>query len=158
MIRALRTQHRVTITALALILPVLFIAGLRARRPMPPVPSLPESESGFDRRSGFTLWDGIGLKVRFEVSTIGRAKTFLDVIPVRGFDEPDLLLYWDDRKPETGKLSEKAVLLGSLKGARPSRLVVPQSVPASMGYVVLFSLVNQKVVGTSPWQTTGGAQ
>ena len=77
---------------------------------------------------------------------------------MREFDEPDLLLYWDDRKPEGGTLSEKAILLGSLKGAKPRRLVVPQSVPSSVGYVVLFSLAHQKVIAAAPWQLPGAAQ
>ena len=104
------------------------------------------------------MWDEIGVKVRFDSSTVGRAKTFLDIIPVREFDEPDLLLYWDGQKPENGKLSEKAVLLGSLKGVKPRRLVVPQSVPDSVGYAILFSLAHQKVIAVSPWQKPGGAQ
>ena len=158
MIRSLRTQHRVTFTVLAVILPVLFVAGLRARRPIPSVPRLPDYESSFDQRSGFILWDEIGIKARISSSTIGRAKTFLDVIPVRELEEPDLLLYWDDRRPETGSLSEKAILLGSLKGVKPRRLIVPQSVPASVGYVILFSLAHQRVIASSPWQSPGGAQ
>ena len=147
-----------TVTALAVILPVLFIAGLRARRPIPSVPRLPDHESGVDERAGFTLWNEVGLKVRLDSSSAARPKTFLDIIPVREFGEPDLLLYWDDRKPETGKLSENAILLGSLKGAKPRRMVVPQSVPSSAGYVVLFSLAHQRVIATSPWQPPGGAQ
>ncbi len=41
MIRQLRNRHRLVFAVLALLLPVIFIAGLLARKPIPRVESFP---------------------------------------------------------------------------------------------------------------------
>jgi len=42
MIRRLRTRHRVMITALAIVLIILFIVAIAARNPAPVTPRIPE--------------------------------------------------------------------------------------------------------------------
>lgn len=158
MIRRLRTQHRLIMTALAVVLPLLFIAGLKVRRTFPNAAKLPEQEVTSDRSERFLPWEEVGLLVRFQKDERGKSQALLDVIPSRDFDEPDLLVFWDEQDGNDGKIHERAVLLGSLKGRQLRRMKVPFTVPPESGHIVLYSLAHAKVIGAGRWRIEGRTQ
>ena len=126
MILPLRRTHRRAMCALALALPVLFIAGLMARRP------LVREESAGDR---------IGL-----LSPNG-AEILVDAreLWAGGVDAPDALIYWTAEEPDLTILPTAARLVGSLEAARHGALPLPTG-GAGRGYLVLYSLAWHKPV------------
>jgi hypothetical protein len=78
MIQPLRRAHRVTFIGLAVVLPVVFVAGLAVRGPLPP------SERVSDRIT-FTLPTGTEM--------VADSRDLWGA----GVDAPDPLVYWNDR-------------------------------------------------------------
>ena len=126
MIQPLRRYHRYSFFALAAVLPVIFGAGLAARRPL--VGVAPNSD-----RIHFALPSGTALV------TDSRALWGSAV------DAPDVLVYWTEDEPDLESLPVNARLLGSLESAHREVLKVPSG-ERSRGYLILFSLAQQKSV------------
>ncbi len=161
MIRSLRSHHHWTMIALVLLLPAILIAGVLGRRAFPRVPRLPEESSQLDRGGQFDLWNDVRLRVRFDKPVRTNERATMYVVPVQELMDPDVLVYWDDQDGGSGKPSERAILLGSLKGNQMRRLSVPMTVPESSGFLVLYSLAHEKVLGASSWRLVvadGGAK
>jgi len=121
MIQPLRRNHRWVMTGLALVLPVLFLAGLAARSPVPPdrwrLPGAGEPDP--------------------QVAGLLR--------PYQNLLAPDLIMYWSASPAPDGVLPADAKLLGSPQGLQaPSRLAV------SSGYLLLYSLAHQQLVARIP--------
>jgi hypothetical protein len=127
MIRPLRRAHRAVVTTLAVLLPVLVVAGLAARREVPasmesmrlsPRPATREEETP-------------GVIVRWEKR--------LERLPA-----PDVLVYWS-REPVAGsELPRDAVLLGRFVPG-----VLPRPASRSAGYLILYSLARREVLDTA---------
>src|SRR5215470_18079410 len=99
MIQPLRRYHRFSFYLLGVLLPVLFSAGLVARRPLVTVE--PTSD-----RIHLTMPNGTAM-----------------VTDSRGLwgsavDDPDLLVYWTEDEPELDSLPVSARMLGSLQSGR----------------------------------------
>ncbi|HEU0007476.1 MAG TPA: hypothetical protein VFS12_15940 [Terriglobia bacterium] len=117
MIQPLRRAHQWIMTGLALILPVIFVAGLAIRQPSPPL-------SGFlpgRRPPPRSISEAIG--------------SFQKVLA------PDLLVYWVRTAPSDSTLPSDARLLGSLHGAQGLELS-----QVSSGYLLAYSLPDRRVV------------
>lgn len=126
MIQPLRRYHRFSFYMLGILLPVLFGAGLVARRPLVIVE--PTSD-----RIQLTMPSGTAM-----------------VTDSRGLwgsavDDPDVLVYWTEGEPELDSLPVGAHFLGSLQSARSEVLRVPRG-DRDRGYLVLYSLAYQKPV------------
>ena len=148
MIQPLRTEHRAAFVALAIVLPVVIVTGLAARRPRlasgsPPV-QLPASAQ-LVGKSG-TLWPKHAMRTEF-YSDSGRPGD-IDVVltPAEEFNEPDLLLYWSVDPPSGNSLPAAARLVGSFIAGKP--FILPPNVDRS-GYLVLFSLPHQTIFDTA---------
>jgi hypothetical protein len=128
-IRRLRVLHRFIFVVLALALPALLVASLRARRHTLPVTT--PKVSTVDT-SGFRLLEKTGLSVRISSGSI-------DVIPVRPLSVPDPLLYWSRQD----SMGEGATLLGPLEGMSLRRYPIPES-----GYLIVYSLGRREVVAS----------
>jgi hypothetical protein len=126
MIQPLRRYHRFSFYTLGVLLPVLFTAGLVARRPIVTVE--PTSD-----RIHLTMPNGTAM-----------------VTDSRGLwgsavDDPDLMVYWAENQPELDSLPVNAHLLGSLQAGRNGVLRVPHG-DRNPGYLILYSLAYQKPV------------
>jgi hypothetical protein len=126
MIQPLRRYHRFSFYTLGVLLPVLFSAGLVARRPL--VSIEPTSE-----RIHLTMPNGTAI-VTDSRELWGSA-----------VDDPDLLVYWTENEPGLDSLPVNAHLLGGLPSAHSGALRVPRG-DRNRGYLILYSLAYQKPV------------
>lgn len=124
MTRPLRRAHRYIWVALGGVLPTLLAAGLLLRPPQVP------DERVLDRIT-------FGLPNSTEMVADSRE------LWGNAVDVPDPLIYWS-KTPV--KSLEGATLAGSL--ARGRRATLP--LPASGGYLLLYSLAHQEVVAIAP--------
>ena len=124
MIRPLRRAHRAIVTMLALVLPVLVVAALAARREIPASTRF----AGLSPRRATFEGEGPGAIVRWEKR--------LEQLPA-----PDVLVYWSGEPVSGSVLPRDAVLVGRFV---PD--VLPSPASRSAGYLILYSLAHQEVI------------
>lgn len=156
MIRPLRQRHRITILVLAVVLPVLFAAGLVSRDAHILAGTLaPELST---RGDGFELVrEEQGLWTTLQVTTrLGRrGETWVcELEPRHPLQQPDLLVYWCPG-PVTGELTGDSFLLGGLGDGR-RRFELPAEFGRLAGHLTLYSLGHGEVVAEAPLQRPGG--
>ena len=153
MILSLRQRHRRTFTVVGILLPVVFIAGVVARRTVPEPSRLPR-ELSFTSAQTFTAtgnkrddaFENVPVGVQFwrELSTGQYAVGFS---APKDFAKPDLIAYWIPGKPTNRTdLPANAVLLGSFVA---TALPLPAEATNTEGALILFSLGNQEIVDIS---------
>jgi hypothetical protein len=123
MTRPLRHAHRSIWLALAVALPALFAAGLALRPPQ-------AAEERVMDRITFRLPDGAEL-VADSRELWGSA-----------VDAPDPLVYWS-------KTSDKSLAGAQLAGSLPHGRQAALALPASGGYLLLYSLAHREVLARS---------
>lgn len=121
MIQPLRRTHRWVMTGLGMILPMVFLVGLAARKPVPA-----------ERQS----LPGVSMPNPQLSTLLGPYKNLL---------APDLTVYWSASLPPDEALPADAKLLGSLHG-----LQTPSFSTTSPGYLLLYSLAHQQLVAKVP--------
>jgi len=124
MTRPLRRAHRWIWLALAAALPTLVVAGLALRPPQVA-----------DER----VMDRITLRLPNGTEMVADSRELWG----SAVDAPDPLVYWSDA---AAKSLAGAQRMGSLHQGR--RAVLP--VPASGGYLLLYSLAHQEVLASAP--------
>ena len=152
MIQSLRTRHRFMIGALSVVLPVAFVGGIVARKPVPtmaPVPSL-----SVDAHSAFatTLWerDDSWSQHSFRTRLVAASERSRGVVVTMESElsKPDVLLYWSPGESAAlERLSESAVLLGAL--IRSTALPLPQMSAVQTGQLMLYSLADHELLAVS---------
>jgi hypothetical protein len=153
MILPLRQRHRRMMIVLGIFVPVTFIAGLAARRPVPVMESLPANLSIPVARfadAGAAL-PGLFVKTPVQVRLHRRqpeADGFdIELSAPPDFIKPDLFVYWCAAPPAVvDELPGDAVLLGAFNPAAP--LPLPRTA-ASGGVLILYSLADAEVVDIS---------
>jgi hypothetical protein len=160
MIRAARSRHRVMVVGLALVVPVLTVAGLMLRQ------SIPVTDGTFPRgaASGGESYEmlgeqTVGEELPIRVSWLrepGSRERRAVALTLEGpLERPDLLVYWDDGPGDGSALSEAAWLLGRVGGRREVVWKVPE--PVTAGRLVFYSTAWKAVVGSvSPPATWTG--
>ena len=131
MIQPLRRYHRRAFLVLAVVLPVVFVAGLAARRNTPP----PKIEAMLLAASS-----GNGKKFKYPImvwSDPPKAR----LIATRPFVVPDALVYWSKQSPQENSLPAGAVFLGRLDPALTYQIPGP-----APGYFVIYSPAQQAVL------------
>ena len=150
MIRPLRQRHRAMISALGVLLPVAFAAGIAARRPVP-VASVPPELGGKVRDFAQVVWTKADLWPGQAIITILRrdaADSFAAELTLRDLAKPDVLVYWAaGRESARESLPDNARLLGALAAHLP--LLLPAEVRDEPGCFVLYSLANHEIVAKS---------
>jgi hypothetical protein len=154
MIRPLRQRHRRTMIALGIVLPMAFVIGIAARRPVPVMGELPMAlvpvagnwESAGPERSD--LFTKAPVTVRL-LRVPGETRvSAVQLSAGKDFLKPDLLVYWVAGAVRvTDKLPDQAVLLGVFQTS--VALPLPRNAPATGGSLVLYSLADQEVVVAS---------
>ena len=135
MIAPLRARHRLMATALAVIVPMLYVLILGSRLGEPDEGHgavAPTSASEVEGEVGGLAW---------------RADDRLIFLPDGDPSLPDVLLYWSRGAPTGEDLPVDAHLLGALDGDAPRTLVAP---PEGGGHLVAYSLAHARVVGSGP--------
>src|SRR5258706_3464070 len=69
MIRPLRQRHRLMVCTLGVLMPVAFVAGIAARRPVPVLASLPPELTGRADRVGNIVWSKTDLWPNQRITT-----------------------------------------------------------------------------------------
>ena len=151
MIRPLRQRHRMMVCTLGVVLPVAFLAGIAARRPVPVATSLPPELAGTATDPGKVVWTKADLWPGQRIITSLRRDTAGSMtveFMFRQLVKPDVLVYWVDGKETVGEsLPNNARLLGALTNRRP--LTITSSARSEAGRFVLYSLADHEVVATS---------
>lgn len=147
MIRRLRRRHRLWTTALAVVVPIGFVAALAAR----PARPVGEAAAGSDmpRARAIADWSSIGELPISGAIEPWRGARILALTPREPLARPDLLVYWSPggapEPPAGGALPPDVVLLGAL-GEAEERYRLPPGTAA--GTVVIYSLGHHEVVGS----------
>lgn len=138
MIAPLRTRHRVVTTLLALVVPVLFLYGLGARRPIPANDTLPiAAQTSAPEGAESIAFGDVPVDARYWDGASGpHVQVAWRAAPVA----PDVLVYWSAGSGGGEELPAGATFVGAVEG-RALRL------PSAGGTVVLYSLAHRAVVG-----------
>lgn len=156
MIRPLRQRHRLMVIALAVVLPIAFVAGVASRKPVPVADTLAFPANEAVMKFDSVLWERADLWTKREIRTrlladgAGRFAVALSL--AKEIQKPDVLLYWAPGAPAvTDKLPDDAFLIGPL-----GRVVLPLPATAASGSgtLILYSLADHEVVAVSQSFTT----
>lgn len=153
MILALRQRHRQVFLVLGVLLPMAFIAGIAARRPVPMVAALPPELQRVMQTFAATNWTRADLfakapvRIRLLREHIDGGRFGLTFLAAKGFVKPDLIVYWAAGDAAIrDSLPGNAVLLGTFSLAV---LPVPEEVAHARGEVILYSLADGEIVDVS---------
>jgi hypothetical protein len=146
-IRELRRRHRRTITWLAVVVPVLFLASVAGRQSHPrPAPAPPRLEPAAPRRARFTVLERPRIDGEFVAPDSAGGSPGLRLIPDDDPGIPDLLAYWAPSRGDGRTVPPNAVLLGALRGGRSRGFTLPGPGAASGGYLILLSLARAELI------------
>jgi hypothetical protein len=134
MIQPLRNCHRWSFLLLAVLLPVLFVAGLLVR----PNPFKLRVATQFIAPQG-SDWQKHSFAV--QISTTPTGERALMLVPTKPILAPDLLVYYSDHAPLQGVLPDDAHLLGRWDAGFSYSLPRPLN-----GFVLLYSGAQKAVL------------
>lgn len=147
---SLRKRHRVMTSSLAVVLPVVAIAGLALRKERP-VGDLPEAllrsvdadSNVGDQIIRFPKLKTVSLAIHNTETGSGSLIQVSNNAPLK---DPDVLLYWtSDPVTKSWQPGENSVFAGSVPGSGRAFYPVPQSA-ARGGVWVVYSLTHQAVL------------
>ena len=150
MIRPLRQKHRRIVVALAIFLPVAFVMGIAARRPIPITEHLPSGLATTPQTFGSLEWQRgdmfpkSPIQVRLWREHLGAGQFAVSLSAAKNFVKPDLLVYWSAGSQNIADaLPANAILLGAFSAPQ---LPLPEAVDNSEGCLILFSLADNEIV------------
>ena len=152
MILPLRQRHRRLFAVIGVLLPIAFVVGVAARKPVPNAAALPgdlAASSGNLIPTDGELWNlfqrpSIRVRLLYQPGTPHRA---IRLFAMRDFVKPDLLVYWlPGRLAVTNILPANSTLLGSFDAPV---LELPAEAAKTEGTLILFSLADQEIVDVS---------
>ena len=156
MIRPLRQRHRRMVIALGVFLPIAFVVGIAARKPVPTGQSLSVTLAGeplhfedvvWDRRD---LWVQPAIRTRLLSDKTGGKRFAVELSAVEDIVKPDLIVYWVSGNPKIeDTLPDNATLLGAFVQTKPTPLPLPGETAARSGVLVLYSLADHEVIAAS---------
>jgi hypothetical protein len=153
MIRPLRQVHRHQAIVLGILLPIVFVLGIAARKPVPAMVELPQALvpmlswvrcSNFD---GYGAFHKSPVFVDLWCQKNGSGPFAVSFDAAANFVKPDLMVYWMAGGPsQVEKLPAEAILLGAF-GRTP--LPISKEVSSADGRLVLYSLADSEMVDVS---------
>lgn len=153
MTRSLRIRHRLFVSMLLLLLPLLFYAALRGRNPVPAVEDLPAAlvaEAPIATAvllEADGLWSGLPLHSRL---LSDGEHLVLELSPAAYLKYPELLLYWTpDAAVASDRLPDNAYFIGRLANDAPAALHLPTACQEHDGSFIIYSLAQQQVVAVA---------
>jgi len=151
MIRPLRQRHRAIVCTLGVLLPVVFVAGIAVRKPVPVAANVAPSLTDRAKDFGTVVWTKSDIWPgqrsttslrRDAAGSVGVELMFSDLV------KPDVLVYWAaGRETAIKVLPENARLLAALSS--PTPLPIPADIRGEAGRLMLYSLADHEVVATS---------
>ena len=153
MIHPLRQRHRRILFVLGMVLPLAFVWGIVARKPMPKMAALPSKLSAAPQKFNAQIWERTNLfakpliRVRLLRETAATGGYAVEFFALKDFIKPDLMVYWvAGNSVLTGELPSNAQRLGVFSSAA---LNLPNNVTAQSGALILYSLADNEVVAFS---------
>jgi len=132
---------------LAAVLPVILGAGLKARPHVPHAEpeTLTTSQISNRLNQATAVWAKKTFDTQFYSEPTNPRTVQIILKPLRGSDEPDLLLYWTSKAGADSPELTRAHLLGSFRVGRS------YSLPTGTEHVslVLYSLAHREIVDTA---------
>ena len=159
MIRAHRRRHLGAFTILAVVLPVILVAALAARRTPPVVASAPTALTdpaldtwvALDSAEAEVLEVPIRIRLLAPLPSTTPTRFGVELEPTQPIGRPDVLVYWTASPPAINEaLPSDGLLLGSIGGTRPRRFELPQPALQIRGSLILYSAAHREVLGTLP--------
>lgn len=152
MIRPLRIRHRRTIVALSGLVPLLFVAGLLVRGPIPRMeivpggtPARPPVGAVVTARSDDS-WAELAIRTTwYREEATSRRWVRLEILDE--LKRPDLLVYWSASR-SGATLPDDAVLLGGIADGGTGSWPLPTGKETG-GVLLLYSLADAEVVGSA---------
>jgi hypothetical protein len=150
----LRQRHRRIFAVIGVLLPLAFVLGIAARKPVPSAVSLPMELAGRSPAFAATIWERsdlfaktpIQIRLLREHAEAGRFAVAFSA--GKEFVKPDLIIYWVAGNPEiTDKVPDDALLLGAFNPG--SAIALPPDAESSDHVIVLYSLADQEIVAVS---------
>lgn len=138
--------------ALALLVPILSVAGLMARQAPPDpnssMPRLYDAVIGeFAASSGV---DGVfDAQPAITYQILGNQAAAIELSTTEVLRLPELLVYWSLENP-AGSLPEDGVLLGSWAVTSTRVFELPARAVGPLGAITLYSLSQQEVIASTP--------
>ena len=152
MILPLRRRHRRMFAVIGVLLPVAFVAGVAARKPIPTKapsdallsPRQTFSQSGWNRSDLFTT---VAVRVQLLHDGANTNRSALQISTPKDFVKADLLVYWLPAESILrDNIPDVAILLGAFSG---QPLPMPPTVAGKPGSLVLYSLADHEIVEAS---------
>src|SRR5882724_6369389 len=149
MILPLRRRHRRMFTIIGLVLPLAFIAGIAARKPVPtatlPVQLSPENQAftvqEWDRSDLFTK---TLVHVRLLREAANTDRLAVELSAPKDFVKADLLVYWLPAESTiTDTIPDQAILLGVFSPSSP--LLLSGGSVGKPVVLVLYSLADHEI-------------
>lgn len=144
MIVQTRFLHRVVVTVLAILAPILLVMAIQFRRPpavMTTIPPLLDTEMEMTGEPVAVIEDVFSvLPVKARLYP-RHHQMMLELEPRVDPRQPELLVYWESLADP-----EDRFLLGSLTGARTRRFALPAHAGESDGYLVLYAAGHDREV------------
>jgi hypothetical protein len=141
------------VAVLGVLLPVVLVVGIAARKPVPGMTSLPAELVASRKNFAAIEWERADLftktpiQVRLLREGSGAGRFAIKLSAAKDFVKPDLIVYWIAGNPNlTDTLPDNARLLG---GFEAKALQLPGEAGETNGVLVLFSLANGEVVDVS---------
>ena len=152
MILCLRQRHRRMFAVIGVLLPLLFVLGITARRAVPQLETLPPGLTSQTVTFTATDYERGDLFAKSPVRVRlwreqGSGRLAVGFAAAKDFLKPDLMAYWSTARPAASDtLPPNASLLGAFV-AGP--LPLPEEASVKDGSLILFSLANQEIVDVS---------
>jgi len=153
MILPLRRRHRRMFAVIGILLPVAFVAGVAARKPMPTAapsdailsPRQTFSQSGWNRSDLFT---NVAVRVQLLQDAENTNRIALQISLPKNFVKADLLVYWLHAESILkDNIPDDAVLVGAFVSGQP--LPMPPTVAQKSGRLILYSLADHEILSVS---------
>lgn len=156
-----RQVHFYSFMVLAILLPLIFIAGLlfrptytavdQAANPLFATAGFP-TEAPAERQTIATdSLQGKGITLSAETFTNPQGNLILEVQPDRILQQPDLLVYWVLGNDPPEDLSPEAYLLGSLAGRSKRQFPLPSACKGEAGQLLVYSQGTQTLITALPF-------
>ncbi len=153
MILPLRRRHRRMFAVIGILLPVAFVAGVAARKPIPTAarsdallsPRQTFAQNGWNRSDLFT---NVAFRVQLLHDAANTNRTALQISNLKDFVKADLLVYWlPTESILKDTIPDDAVLLGAFVSGQP--LPISPIVAQKSGRLILYSLADHEIVTVS---------
>ncbi len=156
MIRPLRRRHRRILTALAIVLPLAFVAGIASRKSIPAMaeipPAIQTAAPEFTHRifEQNDLWGQLNIITRVYADSLPPSRLAVELHPQRYLEYPDLLVYWSAGAGSDAKIPpQEAFLIGVLSGREKGRFLLPAPALETDGLLILYSLAQQQRIAAA---------